>query len=97
MEIYVVNPLKVTLTLTDVMLLWSFLPTIASHDKPQAITNEYLISAKVSLYKPLPDKTNVSGFALSENSDQLGHPPHLIKVIAVDLHIQKIMIHECWP
>lgn len=48
-EIYLVNPLKVTLTLTDVMLLWSFLPTIASHDKPQAITNEHLISAKNKL------------------------------------------------
>ena len=49
-EIYLVNPLKVTLTLTDVMLLWSFLPTIASHDKPQPITNEHLITAKVSTW-----------------------------------------------
>jgi len=47
-EIYLVNPLKVALTLTDVTLLWSFLPTIASHDKPQLITNEHMVTAKVS-------------------------------------------------
>ncbi|XP_052230198.1 trafficking protein particle complex subunit 8-like isoform X4 [Dreissena polymorpha] len=48
-EIYLVNPLKVAVTLTDVKLLWSFLPTIASHDKPQLITNETMLSAKNNL------------------------------------------------
>ncbi|XP_052816266.1 trafficking protein particle complex subunit 8-like isoform X2 [Mya arenaria] len=48
-EFYLVNPLKVALTLTDVMLLWSFLPTIGSHDKPQLITNETMVTAKNNL------------------------------------------------
>lgn len=48
-ELYLVNPLKVALTLTDVMLLWSFLPNICSHEKPQLITNEHMVTAKVSI------------------------------------------------
>ncbi|XP_045191789.2 trafficking protein particle complex subunit 8-like isoform X2 [Mercenaria mercenaria] len=48
-ELYLVNPLKVALTLTDVMLLWSFLPNICSHEKPQLITNEQMVTAKNNL------------------------------------------------
>ncbi|ESO86902.1 hypothetical protein LOTGIDRAFT_202689, partial [Lottia gigantea] len=40
-EVYVENPLQVTLVLSEVMLLWSFLPSIVgSVDKPQLISNE---------------------------------------------------------
>ncbi|XP_060558094.1 trafficking protein particle complex subunit 8-like isoform X2 [Ruditapes philippinarum] len=48
-ELYLVNPLKVALTLTDVTLLWSFLPNICSHEKPQLITNEQMVTAKNNL------------------------------------------------
>ncbi|KAK3085582.1 hypothetical protein FSP39_005648 [Pinctada imbricata] len=48
-EIHLVNPLKVMLILTEVTILWRFLPTIHSQDKAQPISNEAALSAKNSL------------------------------------------------
>ncbi|XP_061162581.1 trafficking protein particle complex subunit 8-like isoform X1 [Saccostrea echinata] len=48
-ELYLVNPLKVVLVLTEVTLLWSFLPSIPGQDKPQLITNEVFSSVKNTL------------------------------------------------
>ncbi|KAJ8303460.1 hypothetical protein KUTeg_019856 [Tegillarca granosa] len=48
-EVYLVNPLKVSLILTDVTLLWSFLPSLAGQEKSQLITNEVSSSVKNTL------------------------------------------------
>ncbi|KAK3581188.1 hypothetical protein CHS0354_024722 [Potamilus streckersoni] len=45
-EIYLVNLLKVPLALANVTLLWTFLPTVSGHDKPQLITNEHASTVK---------------------------------------------------
>jgi hypothetical protein len=50
-EIQLVNPLKVMLLLTEVSLLWTFLPTLPGTEKPQLITNEVLSNVKVILMK----------------------------------------------
>ncbi|XP_071092381.1 trafficking protein particle complex subunit 8-like isoform X2 [Haliotis cracherodii] len=48
-EVQVEDPLQVTLVLSDVMLLWSFLPSIAGADKPQLISNEVSTGVKNNL------------------------------------------------
>ncbi|XP_048756747.2 trafficking protein particle complex subunit 8-like isoform X2 [Ostrea edulis] len=48
-EVYLVNPLKVVLVLTEVTLLWSFLPSIPGQEKSQLITNEVFSSVKNTL------------------------------------------------
>ena len=50
-EVQLVNPLKVMLLLTEVSLLWTFLPTLPGTKKPQLITNEVLSNVKVILMK----------------------------------------------
>ena len=44
---------------------------------------EWLVRAFHSLFKPQYDKTNKMACAPSEDSDQPGHPPNLIRVFAV--------------
>ncbi|KAL4234283.1 Trafficking protein particle complex 8 [Mactra antiquata] len=66
-EFYLVNPLKVALTMTDVMLLWSFLPTISSMDKPQLITNEHMVTAKNNLSDEIVHGQTVKEIILQGN------------------------------
>ena len=44
----------------------------------------FFFAAMVIIYEPPRDKTNKMACAPSEDSDQPGHPPSLIRVFAVD-------------
>ena len=56
-----------------------------------------LLSAKegvrtVYAYEPPHDKTNITAYAPSDDSDQHGHPPSLIRVFAV--RMKKAWVHS---
>ncbi|XP_013382686.1 trafficking protein particle complex subunit 8-like isoform X2 [Lingula anatina] len=56
-EITLVNPLKISLVLTDIVLLWSFLPHVDEEQNqekpPQLITNEHVETGKKTLANEL--------------------------------------------
>ena len=60
--------------------------------KKQGLIRVYAVCKDLSVQLPLiieppHDKTNKMAYALSEDSDQPGHPPSLIRVFAV--HMEK--------
>ena len=48
----------------------------------------------VTVYEPRHDKTNKVACAPSEDSDQPGHPPSLIRVFAVRMKKHRVLIVE---
>ena len=49
----------------------------------------------MSLYEPVHDKTNKMSFAPSEDSDQPGHPPSLIRVFAARMKKPWVLSIDC--
>ena len=67
--------------LSEIRRLSFFLCTCNILDN--SYTNGNLISSSCYIHEPAHDKTNKMACALSEDSDQPGHPPSLIRVFAV--------------
>ncbi|XP_041376116.1 trafficking protein particle complex subunit 8-like isoform X2 [Gigantopelta aegis] len=76
-EVEVENPLLVTLVLSDIMLLWSFLPGIAGTDKPQLISNEVSTGVKNNLADEIIQTTVVKEVVLEGHQRK---PIHLTLV-----------------
>ena len=53
MEVQVENPLHVMLVLSEVTLLWTFVPAIQGSDPPQVISNEITTSVKARKFPDL--------------------------------------------
>ena len=47
LEVCVANPLQVMLVLSEVSLLWTFIPALQGPDPPQLISNEITTGVKV--------------------------------------------------
>ncbi|XP_050396209.1 trafficking protein particle complex subunit 8 isoform X1 [Patella vulgata] len=76
-EVNVENPLQVTLVLSEVMLLWSFLPCIAGTDKPQLISNEISTGVKNNLADEIIQTAVIKEVVLQGKESQ---PIHLTLV-----------------
>lgn len=103
-EVYLVNPLKVMLVLTDVTLLWSFLPSLPGQDKAQLITNEVSSSSvKNSLANEIIHTQVIDEIILDSNSrltTQVTLTPHQtgeLRIVGISYNLGGVLIEGNGP
>ncbi|XP_076111682.1 trafficking protein particle complex subunit 8-like isoform X2 [Mytilus galloprovincialis] len=92
-EAQLVNPLKVMLMLTEVSLLWTFLPALPGTEKPQLITNEVLSNVKNTLANEIIYTQVIDSVTLQANEQlpvQLVLVPHQtgeLRIVGLAFHL----------
>ncbi|XP_060083234.1 trafficking protein particle complex subunit 8-like [Ylistrum balloti] len=103
-EVYLVNPLKVMLVLTEVTLLWSFLPSLPGQDKAQLITNEVSsTSVKNTLANEIIQTQVIDEIIMDANSKlttQITLTPHQtgeLRIVEISYNLGGVLIEGNGP
>lgn len=95
-EVQLINPLKVVLNLTEVSLLWTFLPSLPGTEKPQLITNEVLSNVKNTLANEIIYTQVLDSVCLQGNEKlpvQMMLVPHQtgeLRIVGISFHLGTI-------